>query len=92
MPTMTRILELVRTEGSQETLNLCLKSHERDTDVPKFLGETAGLLAFAGLVLTSQWQVPLQLPPSDPNWTGSILSLQTLFGQKDLLLHNWHRL
>ena len=89
---MSRILELVRTEGSQETLNLCLKSHERDTDVPKFLGETAGLLAFAALVLTSQWQVPLQLPLSDPNWTESILSLPTFFGQKDLLLHNWNTL
>lgn len=92
MPTMTRILELVRNEWSQEALNLCLKSHERDTDVPKFLGGTAGLLAFTALVLTSQWQVPLQLPPSDHNWTGSIFSLQTLFGHKDLLLHSWHKL
>lgn len=39
-PAMTRISELVRTEWSQEALNLYLKSHERDTGM--FLNSLEG--------------------------------------------------
>lgn len=73
-PAMTRISELVWTEWSQEALNLYLKSRERDTGI--FLNSLEGQQACLRLLPLCWQQWPLQLPPSDPNWTGYMSSFR----------------